>query len=214
MHHNDRDDVEKEITFDWKAILAAGMGIFGMVWLNSSFVLSAVLFIIKAFAIFLLACAGWYSVLLVCRPRRIVTDEHEANHMTRQEFLVRMQRYNPFMQDSRTREMLAEPKVISEWDIRKGFLAESSSSLLWLLVIVFLTFTGETYRPLDIIAAPTVIMLCVNWLRYLLIYDRWPTIGHQAAKTEHYGVWLLERVQYGFVLLYCIDFAAYKVGFL
>ena len=205
---------EKENSIDWKLIIAASLGALGMVWFNASFVLSVALFIANALAIFLLAFGGWYSVLLVCRPRRIVSHEQQANETTWQEFMAEMCQYNPFMRDFHAQDSASEQKIITSWDLRKGFLSESSACLVWLLAVVFLTLTADRYMPLYIITVFTAVLLSVSWIKYLLLYDRWRAINEQTAKNEHYGLWILERMQYGFLLLYCVDFASYKVGLL
>ncbi|MDP3779335.1 MAG: hypothetical protein Q8R30_04820 [bacterium] len=222
MSHRDLDvHGKEEVThsssgeksaIDWKLIVITGMVALGMLWFNVSVVLSVALFMVKAFAIFLLIFGGWYSVLLVCRPRRIVTDEQTANKITWHQFMIEMQQSSPFMRSSHSWDSSTEQKTVTSWDLRKGFLTESSASLLWLLAIIFLTLTAHRYMPLYVVAALATATLCVNWIKYLLLYDRWSGLSQEAAKTEHYGLWLVERIQYGCVLLYCLDFAAYRAG--
>ncbi len=81
-----------------------------------------------------------------------------------------------------------------------------------MVTVTFLTLIGNIYVLLSILAAVTVMGLGVDWTKHLLLYDRWPKISVRPAKTKHYGSWLLERIQYGLLLLYCLDLVAYKWG--
>lgn len=195
-------------------IIAVALIALGFIWFNFSFVIAALTFFCWVFAIFLLCFGSIYSAKLMFKPRRIVSTAQADQGMTLLQHMQETQRpdINPFMGLSMRESPTKDPNVTPSWEVQKGINFESSACFLWFLSIIFLTLTTvDRSIGFSVIASLAVMGLFINWLIQMRFFLAWQVINKKPATTEHYGIWLFERIQYGFVVAYCLGFIGEKI---
>lgn len=211
QEENQADEVK--IKIDKSQFIAIALIGLVAVWLNFSFVIWALTICTTIFALFLLIFGGIWSAKLMFKPRRIVTADQAAKEMTLLEHMLETQdpTVNPFIGRSTWKNHVKDSDAALSWEVQRGLNFESNACLLWMLSIIFLTATA-TDRNMGLynLAFLAVTGLFINWLIQLRFFLVWRVMSKKPAKTEHYGLWLFERIQYGCVVMYCLAFIAEK----
>lgn len=217
LHESENQDGNQvnKITFkiNKRKIIAVALVASAFVCFNFSFVIWILTITAKIFAIFLLIFGSIWSARLICKPRRIVTAHQAAQEITLLEHMRETEQAttNPFMEKPMWKSPIKNSEMALSWEIQRGINFESSACLLWMLSIIFLTLTlTDKSTGLSAIASLAVMGLFLNWLIKLRFFFVWRVISKKPAKTEHYGIWLFERIQYGCVVMYCLAFIAEK----